>query len=229
MSTMRIFTFLFSAKQVPAVYWSSKQPLTLRPKPLTLLFLIFGLLLFGLGESILIASGAGVSPWTVLAQGVSIYTNWSIGFSTFILSACVLLIWIPLKQKPGIGTILNALIIALAIELSLPYLPHPQTYFFQTLQVITGVMIVGIGSGFYLIANLGAGPRDGLMVGLQKISNYPISQVRTAIEISVVVIGWLMGGVVGLGTIIFALGVGPSVTLGFYLVNKFSTPLKKPN
>jgi uncharacterized membrane protein YczE len=90
-------------------------------------------------------------------------------------------------------------------------------------------MIVGIGSGFYLIANLGAGPRDGLMVGLQKISNYPISQVRTAIEISVVVIGWLMGGVVGLGTIIFALGVGPSVTLGFYLVNKFSTPLKKPN
>ena len=221
---MKIFTFLFSAKQVPTVYWSAKQSLTLRPKPLTLLFLIFGLLLFGLGESILIASGAGVSPWTVLAQGVSNHTNWSIGFCTFALSVLVLLIWIPLKQKPGIGTILNALIIALAIELSLPYLPQPRTDFMQIQQVIVGVVLVGFGSGFYLIANLGAGPRDGLMVGLQKISNYPISQVRTTIEISVVVIGWLMGGVVGLGTIIFALGIGPSVSLGFYLVSKMSRP-----
>jgi hypothetical protein len=221
---MKIFTFLFSTKQVPTVYWSAKQPLTLRPKPLTLVFLVFGLLLFGLGESVLIASGAGVSPWTVLAQGVSNYTNWSIGFCTFALSALVLLIWIPLKQKPGIGTILNALIIALAIELSLPYLPQPQTNFMQIQQVIVGVVLVGFGSGFYLIANLGSGPRDGLMVGLQKISNYPISQVRTAIEVCVVIIGWLMGGVVGLGTIIFALGIGPSVSFGFYLVSKTSRP-----
>jgi len=220
---MKIFTFLFSAKQVPTTYWSAKQPLTLRPKPLTLLFLIFGLLLFGLGESILIASGAGVSPWTVLAQGVSNYTNWSIGLCTFALSFLVLLVWVPLKQKPGIGTILNALIIALAIELSLPHLPQPSTDFMQIQQVVVGVVLVGLGSGFYLIANLGAGPRDGLMVGLQKISNYPISQVRTAIEISVVVIGWLMGGVVGLGTIIFALGIGPSVSLGFYLVGDVKT------
>ena len=221
---MKILTFLFSAKQVPIVYWSAKQPLTLRPKPLTLLFLIFGLLLFGLGESILIASGAGVSPWTVLAQGVSNYTNWSIGLCTFALSFLVLLVWVPLKQKPGIGTILNALIIALVIELSLPHLPQPSTDFMRIQQVVVGVVLVGFGSGFYLIANLGAGPRDGLMVGLQKISNYPISQVRTAIETSVVVIGWLMGGVVGLGTIIFALGIGPSVSLGFYLVSKMSKP-----
>ena len=224
---MKILTFLFSVKNIPVVYWSSKQPLTLRPRPLTLVFLIFGLLLFGLGESILIASGAGVSPWTVLAQGVSNYTNWSIGLCTFALSILVLIIWIPLKQKPGIGTILNALIIALAIDLSLPYLPKPHADLMQIQQVIVGVIVVGFGSGFYLIANLGAGPRDGLMVGLQKISNYPITQVRTAIEISVVVIGWLMGGVVGLGTIIFALGIGPSVSFGFYLVNKLSTPLKK--
>ena len=221
---MTIFSFLHSVKSVPKVSWSSKKALNLKPRFPTLTFLLLGLTLFGIGESILIASGIGVSPWTVLAQGVSNYTNWSIGFSTFVLSVGVLLIWIPLKQKPGIGTILNALIIALAIELSLPYLPQQDTYLMQTLQVIAGVILVGFGSGFYLIANLGAGPRDGLMVGLQKISNRPISQVRTALEIIVVTIGWLMGGIVGLGTLLFAIGVGPCVSLGFVLVTKISKP-----
>ena len=224
---MTIFSFLHSVKSVPKVSWSSKKALNLKPRFPTLTFLLLGLTLFGIGESILIASGIGVSPWTVLAQGVSNYTNWSIGFSTFVLSVGVLLIWIPLKQKPGIGTILNALIIALAIELSLPYLPQQDTYLMQTLQVIVGVILVGFGSGFYLIANLGAGPRDGLMVGLQKISNRPISQVRTALEIIVVTIGWLMGGVVGLGTLLFAIGVGPCVSLGFVLVTKISKPQSK--
>ena len=215
---------LFSLKQVPHVSWSSEKPLNLKPKIHTLSMLILGLVLFGLGESILITSSIGVSPWTVFAQGISNHTNWSVGFSTFVISVCILLLWLPLKQKPGIGTILNALIVALVIDLSLPYLPQPKTYLIQALQVSVGVVIVGFGSGFYLIANLGAGPRDGLMVGLQKASNYPISAVRTALEISAVAIGWLMGGVVGLGTVIFALGVGPSVSLGCYLVSKASKP-----
>ena len=129
---------------------------------------MFGLFLFGLGESLLITSGAGVGPYTVLAQGVSNLTGWSIGLSTFVISIFVLLMWIPLKQKPGMGTILNAFIIALTIEFSIYYLPYPETYPMQILQVVVGVLIIGICSGFYLIANLGAGPRDGLMIGLQK-------------------------------------------------------------
>ena len=197
-------------------------PFNLKPKPLTLIFLVFGLFLFGLGESLLITSGAGVGPYTVLAQGISNHTGWSIGLSTFVISIFVLLLWIPLKQKPGMGTILNAFIIALTIEFSVFYLPYPETYPMQILQVVVGVLIIGIGSGFYLIANLGAGPRDGLMIGLQKKTNLPIYSIRTIIEVSVVIVGWLMGGVVGLGTAIFAFGIGPSVALGLSMVGKTS-------
>jgi len=189
--------------------------------------LVFGLFLFGLGESFLIASGAGTSPWTVLAQGVSQHTSFSIGFSTFLISVMVLLVWIPLKQKPGMGTILNAIILAIVIDASLPYLPNPTNYTFKIIQVVIGVVIVGIGSGFYLVANLGAGPRDGLMIGLQKKTNLPIASIRTILETSAVAVGWLMGGVVGLGTAIFAFGIGPAVALGLYLVGKIAKPLAK--
>ena len=211
-----------SIKKIPKVTWSSEDAFNLKPKPLTLIFLVFGLFLFGLGESLLITSGAGVGPYTVLAQGISNLTGWSIGLSTFVISIFVLLMWIPLKQKPGMGTILNAFIIALTIEFSVYYLPYPETYPMQILQVVVGVLIIGIGSGFYLIANLGAGPRDGLMIGLQKKTNLPIYSIRTIIEVSVVIVGWLMGGVVGLGTAIFAFGIGPSVALGLSMVGKAS-------
>ena len=211
-----------SIKKIPKVTWSSEDAFNLKPKPLTFIFLVFGLFLFGLGESLLITSGAGVGPYTVLAQGISNLTGWSIGLSTFVISIFVLLMWIPLKQKPGMGTILNAFIIALTIEFSVYYLPYPETYPMQILQVVVGVLIIGIGSGFYLIANLGAGPRDGLMIGLQKKTNLPIYSIRTIIEVSVVIVGWLLGGVVGLGTAIFAFGIGPSVALGLSMVGKAS-------
>ena len=219
---MKLFSLAFSIKKIPKVTWSSEDVFNLKPKPLTLIFLVFGLFLFGLGESLLITSGAGVGPYTVLAQGISNHTGWSIGLSTIVISIFVLLIWIPLKQKPGMGTILNAFIIALTIEFSVFYLPYPETYPMQILQVVVGVLIIGIGSGFYLIANLGAGPRDGLMIGLQKKTNLPIYSIRTIIEVSVVIVGWLMGGVVGLGTAIFAFGIGPSVALGLSMVGKTS-------
>ena len=219
---MKLFSLAFSIKKIPKVTWSSEDTFNLKPKPLTLIFLVFGLFLFGLGESLLITSGAGVGPYTVLAQGISNHTGWSIGLSTFVISIFVLLLWIPLKQKPGMGTILNAFIIALTIEFSVFYLPYPETYPMQILQVLVGVLIIGIGSGFYLIANLGAGPRDGLMIGLQKKTNLPIYSIRTIIEVSVVIVGWLMGGVVGLGTAIFAFGIGPSVALGLSMVGKAS-------
>ena len=217
---MKLFTIFKLIKKIPKTSWSSKKPLNFKPKIKTLLFLIFGLFLFGLGETLLLASGGGVSPWTVLAEGISIYSSYSIGFCTFVVSVSVLLLWIPLKQKAGIGTLLNALIIALVFDYTLPYLPNPTDYEFKILQIIIGVLIVGLGSGFYLIANLGPGPRDGLMTGVQKVTGKPIALVRSTIEIIVVFFGWLLGGTAGLGTIIFALGIGPAVAVGIYFVSK---------
>ena len=181
-------------------------------------YLVLGLFLFGLGDAIIIGSGAGVSPWTVLAQGISNSTNWTIGFSTFIVSLSVLILWLPLRQQPGMGTILNVFIIAGTIDLTLPYLPSPIEYPNQVLQAAIGIMTIGLGSGFYLTANLGPGPRDGLMVGLQRITELPLITVRTALELMVVTTGWLMGGLVGLGTIMFVFGIGPAVAGGLYFV-----------
>jgi len=217
---VKLLTIFRLIKNIPKTSWSSKKPLNIKPKIKTLLFLIFGLFLFGLGETLLLASGAGVSPWTVLAEGISIYSSYSIGWSTFWMSLAVLLLWIPLKQKPGIGTILNVIIIALVFDYTLPYLPNPENYGFKVLQVIIGVLITGLGSGFYLISNLGPGPRDGLMTGVQRITGKPIALVRSTIEVIVVFFGWKLGGTVGLGTIIFALGIGPTVAAGIYFVSK---------
>jgi len=217
---VKLLTIFRLIKNIPKTTWSSKKPLNIKPKIKTLLFLIFGLFLFGLGETLLLASGAGVSPWTVLAEGISIYSSYSVGWSTFWMSLAVLLLWIPLKQKPGIGTILNVIIIALVFDYTLPYLPNPENYGFKVLQVIIGVLITGLGSGFYLISNLGPGPRDGLMTGVQRITGKPIALVRSTIEVIVVFFGWKLGGTVGLGTIIFALGIGPTVAAGIYFVSK---------
>jgi uncharacterized membrane protein YczE len=131
-----------------------------------------------------------------------------------------LLLWIPLKQRPGIGTILNALIIAFMIDFSLVWLPYPSQLLWQLLQASAGVLLVGIASGIYLTANLGAGPRDGLMTGLQAVSGLPIASIRIALEVVVVLLGWYLGGVVGAGTLIFAFGVGPCVAIGILLVRK---------
>ena len=168
----------------------------------------------------LIVSSSGASPWSVLAQGISIKSGFSIGLITFIISISVLIFWIPLNQKLGIGTILNALIIALMIDICIKYFPYPENYFSQILLGTIAVLIVGLGGGIYLIANLGAGPRDGLMVGLQIKTNLPIAVVRASLEITVVSIGWYLGGTVGVGTLLFAFGVGPAVALGLFLVSK---------
>jgi len=217
---MKFLISIFTIKKIPVVSWSSYDTLNFKPNIITLLYLNLGLILFGIGETLLITANIGVSPWTVLAQGLSFKTNYSIGLTTFFVSIGVLCLWIPLKQKPGIGTILNTIIVSVVIDISLPYLPSPETIFFQLLQIIFAVIIVGLGSGFYLLANLGPGSRDGLMTGLQRITNKPISIIRAIIEISVVIIGWYLGGVVGIGTIVFALGIGPLVSAGIFTVSK---------
>ena len=218
---MKILVLIFSLKKVPTLSWSSFDALNLKPRIITLLYLVIGLILFGLGETMLIAANVGVSPWTVLAQGISIKTGYSIGISTFIVSIGVLILWIPLKQKPGIGTILNTIIISIVLDVSLPYLPTPESFFLQALQVFIGVIIVGLGSGFYLISNLGPGSRDGLMTGLQKKTNLPIVLIRATIEVSAVVFGFYLGGVVGIGTLVFAFGIGPAVSAGLFFVSRF--------
>ena len=209
-----------SIKNIPRVNWSSERPLNFKPKISTLFFLCFGLSLFGLGEGLLIVSSTGASPWSVLAQGISLHIDLSIGTITFLISFAVLFLWIFLKQKPGIGTILNALIIALMIDLSIKFIPAPDSFIFRLILASFAVLSVGIGSGIYLVANLGPGPRDGLMTGLQKKTNFPIAAVRAFLEITVVSIGWYLGGIVGVGTLLFAFGVGPAVALGLYLVKK---------
>ena len=218
---MKILVLIFSLKKVPTLSWSSFDELNFKPRIITLLYLVIGLILFGLGETMLITANAGVSPWTVLAQGISIKTGYSIGITTFIVSIGVLILWIPLKQKPGIGTILNTIIISIVLDVSLPYLPTPESFFLQALQVFIGVIIVGLGSGFYLISNLGPGSRDGLMTGLQKKTNLPIALIRATIEVSAVVFGFYLGGVVGVGTLVFAFGIGPAVSAGLFFVSRF--------
>jgi uncharacterized membrane protein YczE len=218
---LKILIFIFTLKKIPELQWSSKYEYNLKPKKITIFYLIFGLILFGIGEALLVTASIGVSPWFVLHQGLAFKTGYTIGITTFIVSIVVLLLWFPLKQKPGIGTILNAILISVVIDLSLFILPYPKEFLFQFLQVIIGILIIGIGSGYYLIANLGPGPRDGLMVGLSKQTNQSIAFVRTILELSVVGIGFLLGGIVGIGTIIYAICIGFSVSLGLFLVGKF--------
>ena len=211
---------LLKIKNIPNVTWSSNTPLNFKPKLKTFLFLCLGLIIFGFGSSLLFHASIGNAPWVVLAEGLSIKFSWSIGFATFISSIIVLSIWIPLRQKPGLGTIMNIVIIAGVLDLSIYQLDFASNIIFINLfTALVGTVTAGVGSGIYLIANLGPGPRDGLMTGFQKLSGYPIAWVRAFIEITVVLLGWYLGGNVGLGTLIFAFGIGPALAFGVYLVS----------
>ena len=213
--------YILTLKKIPELHWSSEYEYNLKPKKITIFYLIFGLVLFGIGEALLITANIGVSPWFVLHQGLAFKTGYTIGITTFIVSVAVLLLWFPLKQKPGIGTILNAILISVVIDLSLFILPYPKEFLFKLIQVIFGILIIGIGSGYYLAANLGPGPRDGLMTGINKQTNQSIALIRTLLELSAVGVGFYLGGIVGIGTVIYAVGIGFSVSLGLFLVGKF--------
>ena len=209
-----------SIKNIPKVNWSSKKPLNFKPRLSTFFYLCIGLGIFGLGEGLLIISYTGASPWSVLAQGISLNVGFSIGLVTFFVSLFALSLWIFLDQIPGIGTVFNIIIIAAMIDLSIAFVQTPQSYIGQLIMAIIAVLLVGLGSGIYLVANLGPGPRDGLMTGLQRKTNLPIAVVRAFLEITVVSIGWYLGGTVGIGTLLFAFGIGPAVALGLFLVAK---------
>ena len=204
-------------KNIPKLSWSSKSPTNFKPKLVTLLYLCFGLILFGFGEGLLIVSGVGASPWNVLHQGIAVSLGLSVGTIAFLVSFLVFFFLFFLDQKIGMGTIINFVIIAIMIDVTIYFFDKPNEFFLQLAMVIVGLLIIGFGTAMYLIANLGAGPRDGLMTGLQKKTNAPIALVRTSIEIIVVLVGWSLGGIVGIGTLIFALGIGPSLSVSLYL------------
>ena len=210
---------IFLISSVPHTSWSALDSEFFRPKIKTFFFLCFGLFIFGLGESVLVVSNNGVTPWTVLAEGVANKIDIGIGLSTFIISVLVFLLWIPLKLKPGIGTIMNIFIIAVTMGGAIPYLYFLNEFFNPHFLSFFGTFLVGFGSGIYLIANLGPGTRDGLMTGISKKYSKPISLIRLTIEFSVVLVGWILGGTLGLGTIVFAVFIGPFVSLSLKFVS----------
>jgi len=221
---MGLMEFLRPAKNVPTTWWSADDPWTLKPRFSTMVLLIVGLIIFGAGDAVLISARLGNTPWTVLAEGIAENLGWSIGESTFFVSFMVLLLWIPLREKPGIGTILNAILIAATIEFLLPILPTPETFSLQIIQVLVGIVLVAIGSGLYLTANLGPGPRDGTMTGLTKVTGIPIGRIRSGIEIFVIAIGWTLGGKFGIGTILFAILIGPCVAICLNMAGRLGKP-----
>ena len=210
-----ILSWLKPARTIPVTRW--RAPSRWRAKPPTLAVLVLGLYLFGTGDAMLVVSGLGVSPWTVLGQGLGDRLGISIGLATFIVSAVVLLLWIPLREVPGLGTIANALVIAVALEVGVTYLPDPTNVVMQFAFVLLGIRLIGFGSGLYLTTRLGPGPRDGWMTGIHLRTGWPVSAVRLCIEIVVLAAGWLLGGTVGIGTVMFAILIGPSVGYGLML------------
>ncbi len=208
----------FKITHIPKVKWSSGSPFNIKPSPKTLFFLFFGLTLFGLGEALLILSNLGVTPWTVFAEGVAKNFNISIGLATLIISISILILWMPLKQKIGIGTISNAIIIAFTIDLFVYLLPSSTSIFLSIIEMIIGILLVGIGSGVYLITNLGPGTRDGLMKGISENLQKPIYLIRFSLEVLVVIIGWILGGRVGLGTLMFAILIGPIISVSLVVI-----------
>lgn len=195
------------------------------PKPLVLVRLILGLYLFGLGIAFQIRATLGLAPWDVFGQGLSNITGLSFGLATVLASALILLLWIPLKQKPGLGTVFNALLIGPFVDLSLRFVPSAADWGLvgQIGWYVLGMAIIALGTGVYIGARLGPGPRDGLMTGSVKKFGKPVWIVRTVLEGGATLIGITLGGPVGLGTVLFVVGIGPMVQVSmraFGLVNK---------
>lgn len=175
--------------------------------------LIVGVFLYGISIAMMVRAGIGVSPWDVLGQGVSLQTGIAFGICTALIGLLVLLLWIPIRQKPGIGTVLNAVFVGPSAEVGLAVLPQQTELWAQVLLFSGGLLLLAIATGLYIGARMGPGPRDGLMTGIHRKWGWPIWAVRTVIEVTVLAIGWVLGGTVGVGTVAFALLIGPLVNL----------------
>jgi uncharacterized membrane protein YczE len=207
-------------RTVPKTPWSASHRWDLNL--LRISILAFGLFIFGIGDSLLIVAGLGNAPWSVLAQGVSTKTPLSVGESTFVISAIVLALWIPLRQRPGFGTLANIAIIASAIDIGIRFVPHPHHIWLQLGYVFSGIFLVGVGSALYITCGLGPGPRDGWMTALHYKTGWPVGRVRLGIELTVLMLGIALGGTAGLGTALFALLIGYSVAMAFGVVARLT-------
>lgn len=181
--------------------------------------LLVGLVLYGAGCALTVEAGLGVDPWTVLAQGLSIHTGIGIGWVTNLLGFLVLLLWVPLHQRPGIGTILNILLVGTSMQATLAIIPPLSGLALQIAVLLAGILLVALASGLYIGAHFGPGPRDGLMTGMHKRLGWPIWACRATVEATVLVIGWLLGGTVGIGTVLFAALIGPLVHVALPLLD----------
>lgn len=207
-------------KTVPITPWRAKSRWDLSPLRVSILF--FGLAIFGLGDSLFIQAGIGNAPWTVFAEGLTYKTGMSIGFATFFISVFVLLLWIPLKERPGFGTLSNIVLIATFIELGTHIFPEANSFSVGAIYNFIGISLVGIGSALYITCGLGPGPRDGAMTGLHYRTGVRVGRVRMAIEVTVLAIGFLMGGTVGVGTALFALFIGQSVAISLGILARLT-------
>ena len=216
MTLREIISHLKPHRTVPVVPWTAKSRWDLSFKRVSILF--FGLAIFGLGDGLIIQSGLGNAPWSVLAQGISLKSGLSIGTSTLIIGALVLSLWIPLRERPGFGTLSNILIISLFIEIATNIFPQQEELLPGLIFTLVGIAMVGIGSSLYITCGLGPGPRDGAMTGLHQRTGVRVGRVRLGLEVVVSIAGALLGGTLGLGTLLFALLIGQSVAISFGLL-----------
>jgi uncharacterized membrane protein YczE len=214
----RVRSLLRGSHTVPRTRFTASS--VWRPTSASLAALIVGLWLFGTGYALILASALGASPWSVLAQGLSVRTGLGIGWTTFGVSIGVLALWIPLRQRPGLGTVMNIIVIALASGVTYPRVSTPDSLIGQLGLVFLGIGLIGLGSGFYLTSGHGPGPRDGWMTGLHRVTGWPVGRVRLLIEVTALVAGWALGGIVGIGTALFALLVGQSVAMGLAFAHR---------
>ena len=212
--------FLKPHRTVPKTPWTATGKWDLSTKRVAILF--FGLAIFGLGDSLLIQGGIGNAPWTVLAEGLTLKTGISIGTATLLISLSVMLLWIPLRERPGFGTLANILIIAIFIEVGTAIFPTQSSSFSGVIFSLIGIALVGVGSSLYITCGLGPGPRDGAMTGIHYRTGVRIGRVRLGIEGTVLAIGFLMGGTVGLGTALFALLIGQSIAISLGVVARLT-------
>jgi uncharacterized protein len=222
----KIVNMLRPSRTIPITPWRADSTWSLgtgKHHIQRLAILFFGLTIFGIGEAFLVVSSLGNSPWVVLSEGISINTFLNIGESTFLVSVLVLLLWIPLKQRPGFGTIANIVVIAAAIEVGLFFIPAVESIFLKYFYVLFGIALVGAGSALYITCGLGTGPRDGLMTGLHYKSGVRVGRVRLGIEVVAASTGALLGGSLGIGTLLFALLIGQSVAISLGVVERLTT------
>jgi uncharacterized membrane protein YczE len=216
-----LLRFITPHKTIPHTPWRAEHRWQLSPQRVSILF--FGLAIFGLGDSLLVQGNVGNAPWTVFAQGLSLKTGFPLGVSTFLISVAVLLIWIPLKEKPGFGTLSNILLIASFIQVGISIFPLQHSIAMGVAFDLLGILLVGIGSSLYITCGLGPGPRDGAMTGIHQKTGIRVGRVRLGIEVTVLFVGWLMGGTVGIGTLLFALLIGESIAISLGVVARLTS------